>query len=1322
MLDAGSLIISEIMAVNSSTLLDQDGDSSDWIEIYNPTKTSVNLQGWYLTDEVGELTKWQFPRYFLSPNEYLLVFASGKDRPDPTAELHTNFQLSSDGEYLALVKADGATVAYDFSPAFPEQFPDISYGCASGVGTNVPDGDKLTYLVPGIEEAALGTEWTDAEFDDSAWDDYAVASHVLITEIGTVSPDYIEIQNIRNQAVDTSGWVVALNHGITRDVNNVHPILWELPDSIGPGQVLYRNDTAWGADIVWASSGPNWAMIIDDEGNVVDFIPWKYSTDDLAALDVTINGFPITVGDAWSGESFNPLGIKNGFSFQRRGSSDGNTAADWAVAAQTMGRQNVELTTPFSTDISTGMGFDAGATGLADAIQIDVEDAMHGVNASFWARIPFEVDDPRVVDSLQLWIKYNDGFVAYLNGQEVARRNAPGTLAWNSSATSTRSVLASLEFEQIDVTDGLVWLRPGRNVLAVHGLNRTAANSNFLIAADLVQDSKRYFTEATPGNVNSTGFTQFVEDTKFSVDRGFYEQPFSVEITSDTPGATIYYTRDGSEPSDKHGAIVDGPIAITTTTVLRATAYKAGFQPSNVDTQTYIFLENVIHQTGSGMPSTWGSASANYAMDPDVVNDPRYRNTIKDDLRSIPTISLVLNPDDLWNSQTGIYSHTTSTGLAWERPVSVELIDGDGDTLFQVDAGVRIQGGASRNAGNLKHSFRLLFKSDYGPTKLRYPLFGDDAIDEFDTITLRAGFNDQITRANFTYIQDRWAAETQNQMGGYGPHGTYVHLYVNGLYWGLYNPVERPSAPFAASYLGGEKEDYDAIVTRKFIDGNSTSWNQLRSLAAQNPINYAAMEQLLDIPNFIDYMIINQYGGNWDWPHNNWYATHSREPGGKWRFHSWDAEGCLRDVAGNKVEPDRSWDNGPGEFYLALRQVEEFRILFADHVHRYLFNGGLLTPEANVERLDRLVATIDRAIVGESARWGDGYNDSATPRTRDDWLSRLDWLRNTFFQQRANSLLPQYRSAGLYPATVAPTFSRHGGSIDAGYKLTMSAPAGMVYFTTDGSDPRLPGGNVSPTAQVFGGSSVTQTLIDIDDQWAYDQSGDDPGTAWREPNYVDASWPKGDALLYVESSALPAPKNTPLTLGPTTYYFRRHFDFQGNPENVTLELNMVLDDGAVVYLNGSDVFRLRMDGEIGDLVAATDFANKSVGNAVYDGPYSIPTDALVQGDNVIAVEVHQITTGSSDVVFGLELEAAFPAVSWVQLDDPTRVKSRTLLNGEWSALNEAQFYVGATAAADNLAITEINFNPFDPTAAELATQPAADEDFTAADFEFVELL
>ncbi len=184
--------------------------------------------------------------------------------------------------------------------------------------------------------------------------------------------------------------------------------------------------------------------------------------------------------------------------------------------------------------------------------------------------------------------------------------------------------------------------------------------------------------------------------------------------------------------------------------------------------------------------------------------------------------------------------------------------------------------------------------------------------------------------------------------------------------------------------------------------------------------------------------------------------------------------------------------------------------------------------------------------------------------------------------------------------------------------------------------------NLGQTNSTSSGEVVT-TVTSYTDVWSYEQSGTDLGTAWRATGFNDAAWPTGAGLLYVENDPLPEPKSTQLTLtgNNSTYYFRRHFNLASNPADVDeLRITTVLDDGAVIYLNGSEILRIRMNpGE----PAYADFASGTVGNASYEGPFVVPRGVfgslLVAGDNVLAVEVHQINSGSSDVVFGMTLQS-----------------------------------------------------------------------------------
>src|SRR6478609_5667090 len=163
-----AVTINEFLADNGGGLRDEDLESPGWIEIYNSGPGAVNLGGWRLTDDAGNLSKWTFPATNLPAGGYLVVFASGKNRANPGWPLHTNFQLDSDGEYLALVQP-GGTVAHQYSPAFPNQRQNISYGIETPtVSTSlIASGATSRVLVP--TSGTLGTTWTATAFNDAAW-------------------------------------------------------------------------------------------------------------------------------------------------------------------------------------------------------------------------------------------------------------------------------------------------------------------------------------------------------------------------------------------------------------------------------------------------------------------------------------------------------------------------------------------------------------------------------------------------------------------------------------------------------------------------------------------------------------------------------------------------------------------------------------------------------------------------------------------------------------------------------------------------------------------------------------------------------------------------------------------------------------------------------------------------------------------------------------------------------------------------------------------------------------------------------------------------
>ncbi len=407
-----------------------------------------------------------------------------------------------------------------------------------------------------------------------------------------------------------------------------------------------------------------------------------------------------------------------------------------------------------------------------------------------------------------------------------------------------------------------------------------AADISYGLASDLI--AQRCFFDPTPAAANDESRACGVsEPPQFSVQRGFYATPFTVAITSATPGAAIYYTTDGSEPTPTSATLYSAPLPIATTTILRAAVFTPGIQPSASITHSYIFPDDVLNQTGSGFPQTW---AADYEMDPSVVNDPLYAGTLADDLMAIPTLSMAIDVNDMFGETNGIYNHPNRRGIEWERPISLELIYPDGTPGFQVNCGTRIQGDISRSS-NPKKSFRIAFKSIYGPARLEYPLFGPASVRSFDKIRLRASSQKSWSSGSerATYVRDQWVRQTQLEMGRPVSRGIFVHLYLNGLYWGLYNPVEKPDESFMADHIGGSKQEWDVIKQRlEIVNGDRLAWDTARAIAAaglSSASAYANIQQYVDVPNLIDYFITNLYAGTTDWDDNNWYVARRRAPG-----------------------------------------------------------------------------------------------------------------------------------------------------------------------------------------------------------------------------------------------------------------------------------------------------------------------------------------------------------------------------------------------------------------------------------------------------------
>jgi len=606
----------------------------------------------------------------------------------------------------------------------------------------------------------------------------------------------------------------------------------------------------------------------------------------------------------------------------------------------------------------------------------------------------------------------------------------------------------------------------------------------------------------------------------FNKVHGVYKSPFMLRISSNESGVVVRYTLDGSEPTATSLQFT-GNVYVSSTLIVRAAEFKGTTRYSDIVTVSYIFPSSVLGQSDApeGYPATWGkyttitgTASADYGMDPELTSNRTYAKNITDAFYSLPVLSIVTDRGNLFNKeydeQTGgiyIYTGTTdSNGRGWERSASVELM-GEGHDLT-ANCGLKIHGGQGRvPEKNPKHSFRLTFKDEYGKKTLKYPVFGEGNVARFNSLIVRTFYNyswihsDATQRSRAQYARDLWARRMQKRMGYDTSDGLYVNVFINGLYWGLYNLSERIDDDYCKYHFGGLKSDYDVVKREDYLEaaeGTLDKWDQLMRLSekastqqtydviigrqAQSPDTVP--EIFLDIDNFIDYMLINHYGGNADWDHHNWIAVTNREDYSQgFRFICWDSEQTLFSASKNVL--DVSNRDCPTYLFQNLMKNRTFRHRFMDRAYKHLEDdGGLLRPQSTQALWDSLQSVISLAVYAESARWGD-YRKDVHPYTSSGELYRADVhhalenrrLQEEFFPQRTDNLIAQLKKKGWYATVEAPVFLVNGQKVADGDTVFLSdeltlSQGSYIMYTTDGSNP------VSWEENILGRESPQATL------------------------------------------------------------------------------------------------------------------------------------------------------------------------------------------------------------------------------------------------------
>jgi hypothetical protein len=569
----------------------------------------------------------------------------------------------------------------------------------------------------------------------------------------------------------------------------------------------------------------------------------------------------------------------------------------------------------------------------------------------------------------------------------------------------------------------------------------------------------------------------------YSFGRGFYNTPVSITLRCANPAAVIRYTTDCSLPSMSNGFTYKSEIEISSTTVVKAIAFTST-DTSIVKTHTYLFPEDIKNQGKNppGFPVTWGGYStidADYEMDPEVINATAYTDKIDDAIKSIPALSLSMSVDDWFDPDSGNYVGYPNTNETREKPVSAEFIYLNSNKSFEVNCGVQNQGGTSIVKWKVpKQSMRLLFKDQYGQKKLNKKLFPDSDIESINTVVVDALLYswihsfDETQRITSLYFRDQLCSDLQNAMGGISFHGIYVNLFINGLYWGIYDVHERPDEDFMEQYFEYDKTDFDIIKHNPstIVSGSNESYLELLEQARKGfstSESLIEIQKYLDLPAFIDYMILNFYLGNYDWAHQNYYAASNMVLGTGYRFFTWDAEHVMRYSNVNYNATKKNDSGGPTEIHTLLKTNSDYRMMFADAFYKHAFNNGALSIDNFENEFMYRKNELDLAIILESARWGD-YRESKdnVTYTRDDyWIPEVNKVITEYIPNRRDIVIEQLQKSYnlLYPKTLPPEFSKASGAINPGETIEINNPnstTSTVIYTTDGSDPRQQGGDI----------------------------------------------------------------------------------------------------------------------------------------------------------------------------------------------------------------------------------------------------------------------
>jgi hypothetical protein len=724
-----------------------------------------------------------------------------------------------------------------------------------------------------------------------------------------------------------------------------------------------------------------------------------------------------------------------------------------------------------------------------------------------------------------------------------------------------------------------------------------------------------YCAIPTPGEANqTTSATERGAKAGYSIPAGRLNSSASLSLS----GSNIRYTTNGAEPKST-STEYSQPISISNTMIVKSKTFQNNYLPGETYANTYFLNEHNF---------------------------------------TLPVVSISYTPDYFYNNTIGIYVEGTNGiegncyGEAnwnqnWERTAYFEYFDENGVKQLSQPVGVKVAGGCSRSFANQK-SLAIYARNKYGNDEFDYFFFKEKPdIGVFNSIFLRNSGNDvNQTQLRDAFLQALVTKSVDLDYQAYRP----VIAYFNGSYWGIMNIREKIDEDyFYSNYaLSDDSIDFLEGILRSGFDDNyvairgiTTDFNDIISFISSNSLaneaNYEYVVSKFDLQEYLNYMAVQIYIANTDWPGNN-LKFWKKSDNGKWRWILFDTDfGFGAESYTHATIEFATETNGP-DWPNPSWSTLLFRKLMENEGFQKEFQRTIITlrntafhPDWCSYVIDSLSAVIDYEITYHKQKWGGNKNDwyNSLNRLKNYAVDRYNFIPgyvNSYFGTGGDQVVVSISNPDKLKGDVAVN-----ESVIKYYPLNLTTSRDLKL-----SVEALPAKGFIFSHWQYASQSLIKYIIETGIEWSYlDEAGDYPAN-WTDLSFDDSSWDKGFAQLGYgdgDETTVISYGGDPNNKNPCAL-FRKKFTLADTSGMTDIELGLNADDGAIVYLNGQEIFRNNMPAGTVDF---NSYASEPVPNENSFLYTEVDRELFNTGENIIACEVHQANATSSDVSFDISI-------------------------------------------------------------------------------------